>query len=264
MDLHLSGKRAVVTGSTKGIGRGIATALLREGAEVVIHGRNLEETRRAAQQLSEHGGRAVAVAADLESAEGARAFIQAVDALGPVDILVNNVGIFSVKRFEEVTDEEWQHYFELNVLSAVRLSRHYLPGMLERNQGRILMIASEAGLKPLPHMVHYSVTKTALISLARGLAELTKGTRVTVNSVLPGPTWTEGVEAYMVGVAREANTSVEQAVADYFKKVEPASLIQRFAKVEEVADLVAFLCSDRASAINGTSQRVEGGIVRHL
>jgi NAD(P)-dependent dehydrogenase (short-subunit alcohol dehydrogenase family) len=263
MNLQLQDKLVVVTGSTSGIGKGIARSFLQEGARVIVNGRTQSRVDEVVSELAAFGT-VYGVAADVSDASQAQHFISKVKEYGEVDVLVNNMGIFEVKAFEDVTDEEWMNYFNANVLSAVRLSRSFLPEMLKRNTGRILNIASEAGVKPLPQMVPYSVTKTALISLSRGLAELTKGTNVTVNSVLPGPTWTEGVEGYMIGAAKAENQELESFTENYFKNNEPTSLIQRFATVEEVADTVVFLASQNASAINGTAQRVEGGIIRSL
>ncbi|SFB02081.1 MULTISPECIES: SDR family NAD(P)-dependent oxidoreductase [unclassified Bacillus (in: firmicutes)] len=263
MNLQLENKLVVVTGSTSGIGKGIAKSFLQEGAKVIINGRSQSRVDETVNELSAFG-MVYGIAADVTDASQTKEFLLKVKEYGDVDVLVNNMGVFEVKDFEAVTDEEWMNYFNVNVLSAVRLSRFFLPEMLERNFGRIINIASEAGLKPLPQMIPYSVTKTALISLSRGLAELTKGTDVTVNSVLPGPTWTEGVESYMEGAAKAENEELEYFTANYFKKNEPTSLIQRFATVEEVADTVVFIASKKASAINGTAQRVEGGIIRSL
>jgi NAD(P)-dependent dehydrogenase (short-subunit alcohol dehydrogenase family) len=263
LNLQLDNKLVVVTGSTSGIGKGIAKSFLQEGAKVIVNGRSQDRVEEVAQELSAFG-QVYGIAADVSDASGTHKFIRQVKEHGEVDVLVNNMGVFEVKDFAEVSDEEWMNYFNVNVLSAVRLSRELLPDMLKRNSGRIINIASEAGVKPLPQMIPYSVTKTALISLARGLAELTKGTKVTVNSVLPGPTWTEGVESYMVGAAEAENEELEPFTANYFKKNEPTSLIQRFATVEEVADTVVFIASEKASAINGAAQKVEGGIIRSL
>jgi NAD(P)-dependent dehydrogenase (short-subunit alcohol dehydrogenase family) len=263
MDLGLKDKRVLVTGSTMGIGKAIAASFLKEGAHVIINGRDESTVQRITNELSVIG-RTTGITADVTNEHDVRHLVSRIDDLGDLDVLVNNVGIFEAKPFEQVSDEEWQRYFNVNVMSVVRLSRIYLPRMLERNRGRVIIMASEAGLKPLPLMIHYSVTKTALIGLARGLAELTKGSRVTVNSVLPGPTWTEGVEQFMIGAASAAGVELKNFVDDYFRANEPTSLIQRFATVEEVSDTVVYLSSDRASATNGAAQRVEGGIVRSI
>lgn len=263
MNLQLEDKLVVVTGSTSGIGKGIVKSFLQEGAKVIVNGRNKSRVEETVIDLSNLGN-VYGIAADLSDAPQAQEFIEKIKEYGEVDVLVNNMGIFEVKEFENITDEEWMNYFNVNVLSAVRLSRSFLPEMLKRNTGRIINIASEAGLKPLPQMIPYSVSKTALISLSRGMAELTKGTNVTVNSVLAGPTWTEGVESYMIGAAKAENEDLELFSENYFKNNEPSSLIQRFTTVEEVADTVVFIASKKASAINGTAQRVEGGIIRSL
>lgn len=272
MDLGLEGKLVLVTGSTKGIGKAIATAFVRAGACVLVNGRTQGQVDEVVAELSSlardngvSGTVVLGVVADISHPEGARHLEASVAQAGrPLDVLVNNVGIFAARDFFECTDDEWAHYFNVNVMSAVRLSRAFMQGMLERGSGRILFLASEAGVKPLPHMIHYSVTKTAVIGLARGLAELTKGTGVTVNSVLAGPTWTEGVQQYMIGMAEKAGKPIEDVIRDYFAEVEPTSLLQRFIQPEEVANTVLFLASKPGAAINGSSQRVEGGIIRHI
>ncbi|WP_394175332.1 SDR family NAD(P)-dependent oxidoreductase [Guptibacillus hwajinpoensis] len=263
MDLQLSNKLALVTGSTSGIGKGIAETLLKEGAEVIVNGRTEERVNNLVEELSSLG-KVHGIVADLSKADESEKLVDEVKNLGNLDILINNMGMFEVKAFEEVTDEEWMTYFQTNVVSAVRLSRQFLPEMLARDTGRVLNIASEAGVKPLAQMIPYSVTKSSLISLSRGLAEMTKGTNVTVNSVLPGPTWTDGVAAFMKGAAAEEGKDLEKFTEDYFKDNEPTSLIQRFATVEEVASTVTFLASTLSSAINGSAQRVEGGIIRSI
>lgn len=263
MDLHLKNKLVLITGSTGGIGKAIAEAFLEEGAHVILNGRSEEKVAHTIRELSEKGT-VYGIPADVSDNNQCEYLIREVDKLGHLDILVNNMGIFKVKQFEEVSDEEWMYYFNSNVMSAVRLSRHFLPKMLENDKGRIINIASEAGIKPLPQMVPYSVSKSALIGLSRALAEKTKSSRVTVNSVLPGPTWTEGVREYMEGAAADAGEELNSFTANYFRINEPTSLIQRFSTVQEVADTVVFLGSDNASAINGTTQRVEGGIIRSI
>ena len=265
MDLKLAGKRVLVTGSTSGIGKAIAGRFLSEGAVVYINGRSVERCAEAAAELAavkEAEGRALVAAGDLSDAAQADALLAHLEAEGGIDILVNNTGIFEVKAFEEITDEEWMRYFNVNVLSAVRLSRALLPGMLERDYGRIVNISSECAIKPLGQMVHYSVTKTALLSLSRALAELTKGRNVTVNSVLPGPTWTGGVQNYFDTLAEKEGKPVDELIHNYFTEQEPTSLLQRFVDVEEVADATVYLTSNRA--MNGQGLRVEGGIVRAL
>jgi NAD(P)-dependent dehydrogenase (short-subunit alcohol dehydrogenase family) len=201
-------------------------------------------------------------AGDLTNSDDADALCAFARELGEVDILVNNVGIFSVKPFEELTDDDWMRYFDINVMSAVRMSRVFLPAMLRRGSGSIINMASEAGVKPLPQMVHYSVTKTAMLGLTRGMAELTKGTGVRVNSILPGPTWTAGVEAYFDGLAAQKGEPLETIVDNYFKVDEPTSLIQRFVQPDEVARMIVTISASTAS--NGAAHRIEGGIVRSI
>jgi len=254
----LTNKLALVTGSTKGIGKAIAEALLDKNARVVVHGRNPAEVENVKASI----GAFACVDGDLGSADGCNRVIDQLNRLGDVEILVNNAGIFGVEDFFNINDEEWLRYFQVNVMSMVRLCRALMPVMLERNCGRIINLASEAAIKPLPQMIHYSTTKTALVSLSRGMAELTKGTQVTVNSVLPGPTWTEGVEKYFEGLAAEEGKSSQVLIDNYFAEHEPGSLIQRFVDVKEVAHAVLFLAIN--GAVNGSAQRVEGGIVRSI
>lgn len=266
----LEGKLAIVTGSTGGIGLAIAKQLVASGCQVIINGRTFASCDAACKSIPGKMDLKIPVVGDVGSADGVNSFLAAVDteiqsrSLPPVSILVNNVGFFEVKEFDEVSDDEWLKYFQINVMSGIRLSRAYLSGMKERNWGRIIFVASEAGIRTLPHMIPYSVSKASQIAAARGLAETTKGTNVTVNSVLPGPTWTSGVENYMQGFATSKKLSMEEAVATYFEESEPDSLIKRFLQPEEVAAVTAFLCSEMASGINGASQRVEGGIIKHL
>lgn len=261
MDLSLQSKLAVVTGSASGIGKATAARFLREGATVVVNGLFQEEVEAALGQLKPLGAVSGCVA-DLSRRDGAERLFDFARKLGPVDILVNNVGVFSVQPFVEATDEDWLHYFNVNVMSAIRMARLALPQMLERNSGAIVNLSSEAAVKPLPQMVHYSVTKTALLGLTRGLAEVTKGTGVRVNSVLPGPTWTEGVAAYFEGLARQKGEPMDSIIDNYFRNDEPTSLIQRFVKPEEVADMIAFVST--MPAANGGAYRVEGGIIRSI
>ncbi|KNC75677.1 3-oxoacyl-[acyl-carrier protein] reductase [Sphaeroforma arctica JP610] len=202
------------------------------------------------------------IAADISTSEGAAKAIEEVATFGEIDFLVNNVGIFEVKDFEDITDDDWEKYFQVNIMSCVLLCRHYLPKMLARNSGRIIVLASESGFKPLGTMIHYSMTKGSLINLARGMAETTKGTKVTVNSVLPGLTATEGLTNYFESIAKKDNEPVDKVIRDYFQKEEPASLIQRLVTTKEVGPTTAFLHSPLAGAINGSSQRCEGGVYR--
>jgi len=248
----------LVTGSTKGIGNAIASAFIKQDARVIVHGRHPQQVQDAREQLGAYAG----VSGDLGSAGGCEHVVEQLADLAGVEILINNAGIFSVQDFFAIEDEEWLRYFQINVLSTARLCRALMPAMLEQGWGRIINVASEAGVKPLPQMIHYSVTKTALIGLARGLAELTKGTPVTVNSLLPGPTWTAGVEAYFDGLAREEKKPMRAVLDNYFREHEPTSLIQRFVTAEEVADAAVFVAGN--GAVNGSALRVEGGIIRAL
>lgn len=264
MDLGIANKLAFVSGSTRGIGYATARTLAQEGARVVINGRTSEAVERAAGALAKHG-HVTGVAADLSTAEGARIVIDACARLGPVDILVNNVGYFEVKPFTEIADDEWLAMFQLNVMSGVRLSRAFIPGMIARNWGRVLFIGSDQSAKPNPQMLHYAMTKTAQVSLARGLAdEFTKGTRVTVNSLLVAPTWSEGVETFLGKIAPAEGKTVEAMRTAYFEDTGRSSLLQRWATTDEIAAHVAFLCSERAATINGAAHRCDGGIVRSL
>lgn len=263
MDLKIKNKLALVTGSTQGIGRAIAEALVAEGARVIVNGRGEATVKDAVGSLS-HLGETHGITADLSTAEGARKIVSEAARLGTVDILVNNVGFFEVKQFIDISDQDWIDMFELNVMSGVRLTRALFPDMLKRNWGRVVFIASEQSVKPNPDMLHYAMTKTAQVSIARGLAELTKGTGVTVNSVLAAPTWSEGVETFLGKIAPQAGKSIADMRTAYFEGPGAASLLQRWATPQEIAAQVVFLCSARASAINGAAQRVDGGIVRSL
>ncbi|MBD1998002.1 SDR family oxidoreductase [Leptolyngbya sp. FACHB-541] len=263
MDLQLTGKVAVVSGSTAGIGLAIATTLAQEGAAVIVNGRTEARVNAAIDQIKQKSPdvKLQGLAADLGTADGANALFHKVP---EVDILVNNLGIYGAKAFSEISDDEWLKFLEVNVISGVRLSRHYLPKMMQKNWGRIIFISSESAVNIPAEMIHYGVTKTAQISLARGLAETTVGTNVTVNSVLPGPTRSEGVEEFIQGLAAEQNIPPEQVEKEFFEKTRPSSLIQRFATTEEVAALVAFVASPLSSATNGAALRVDGGVVRSI
>ena len=263
MNLEIKGRLALVTGSTMGIGRAVAETLAAEGARVIVNGRNEAAVKDAVEALSRHG-QAHGVAADLATAAGARTVLDTAARIGAVDILVNNVGYFEVKDFGDISDQEWTDMFELNVMSGVRLARALMPGMLERNWGRIVFIASDQSAKPNPGMAHYAMSKAAQVSIARSLAELTKGTRVTVNSALVAPTWSEGVEAFLKKIAPGLGKTVDEMRTAYFETTGATSLLQRWAEPQEIAAQIAFLCSERASAINGAAQRVDGGIVRSL
>jgi NAD(P)-dependent dehydrogenase (short-subunit alcohol dehydrogenase family) len=260
MKIDLSGKTAVVTGSTAGIGLAIARGLAAAGASTVINGRAQAAVDEAVAALKSAvpGVSIRGVAADLGAAEGCAALVEPVPA---ADILINNLGIFGPQDFFEIPDDEWLRFFEVNVMSGVRLSRAYLPGMLERNWGRIVFLSSESTLNIPVDMIHYGVTKTANLALARGLAKRAAGTGVTVNAVLPGPTLSEGVEAMLKDAAERAGQSIEQAAAAFVKKQRPSSIIQRAATVEEVANLVVYVASPQASATTGAALRVDGGVV---
>jgi NAD(P)-dependent dehydrogenase (short-subunit alcohol dehydrogenase family) len=264
----LAGKNCVVTAGSGGIGKGIVRALLQGGAFVFFSGRSAGSVDPVVEEFKSEGLVNVqGVIADVSTLEGTEKFFSDVTATGrEIDVLVNNLGVFNSGDFFNYKDEEWLSFFNTNVMSTVRFCRHYMKGMLERNRGRIIIVSSEAGIRSIPDMIPYCMTKAAQINIARGLAELTKGTKVTVNSLLPGPTATEGVLGdYMDGlVASGLGATKEEAVAAYFKDREPTSLIQRFLTVEEIGNVAAFLASDLSSGINGASQRVEGGIIRHL
>jgi NAD(P)-dependent dehydrogenase (short-subunit alcohol dehydrogenase family) len=263
MDLQLKGKTALVSGSTLGIGFAIASALAREGATVIVNGRTKERLDDAIARITRDNPKAQlqSVTADLSKVEG----VEAVATQFPdVDILVNNVGAFEAKPFFDVSDSDWQGMWERNVMSGVRLSRRYMRGMLARNWGRVVFIASEAAMNPSGAILHYGVTKTAVLGLSRGLADLTVGTGVTVNAVLPGPTRTEDTVAWMTSVAKEKGINVAEAEKDYFEKTRPESIIRRFAEPSEIASLVAYVASPLSAATNGASLRAEGGIVHSI
>lgn len=263
MDLQLNGKTALVTGSTAGIGFAIASLLAQEGAAVVVNGRSQKRVDAAVARIREKGEHADirGIAADL----GTRNGVDLVTASIPnLDILVNNLSIFEPKPFTEISDEDWRRFLDVNVLSGVRLSRFYMPGMLERNWGRIVFISSESGLNIPVEMIHYGVTKTSQLALARGLAEMTAGTGVTVNSVLPGPTRSEGVEGFLRDLARAQGTDTASIEKEFFRSARPSSLLKRFATPEEVAPMVVYVCSPLASATNGAALRVDGGVVRSI
>jgi len=263
MDLQLTNKKALVTGSTAGIGFAVASLLAQEGAAVVVNGRSQRRVAQAVQRIrtERKNAQVTGVPADLGTKEGVNLLIRDVPV---VDILVNNLGIFEPKPFSEITDEDWLRFFEVNVLSGARLSRFYLPQMLQKNWGRIVFISSESGVNIPVEMVHYGVTKTAQIALARGVAETTAGTGVTVNSVLPGPTRSEGVERFVQDVAKEQGTDAASFEAEFFRTIRPSSLLKRFETTEEVAAMVVYVCSPRASATNGSALRVDGGVVRSI
>ncbi|TDR46731.1 short-subunit dehydrogenase [Tahibacter aquaticus] len=258
MDLQLNGKTALVTGSTAGIGLEIARTLAVEGAQVIVSGRSQAKLDQAIASIRASGGKDVrGVLADAATAAGAQALVDAVPA---VDILVNNLGIYESKPFAEISDADWLHFYEVNVMSGVRLSRAYFPGMLQRDWGRIIFVASESALVIPPDMIHYGMTKTAQLSIARGLANLTKGTRVTVNSVLPGPTRSEGIVDFLRSVASDPNGTPEQIEAEFFTQHRSSSLLQRMIEPQEIASLVAYVASPLSAATNGAALNVEGGL----
>ena len=263
MDLQLTNKKALVTGSTAGIGFAIASLLAQEGASVVVNGRSFTRIEDAVNRIRKEksDAKVTGVAADLGTKEGVDLLTSK---LPEVDILVNNLGIFEAKPFGEITDEDWLRFFEVNVLSGARLSRFHLPRMLEKNWGRVVFISSESGLNIPIEMIHYGVTKTAQIALARGLAEMTAGTNVTVNSVLPGPTRSEGVGQFVKDLSKQQGTDEATFEKEFFRSVRPSSLLKRFAAPEEVAAMVVYVCSGKASATNGAALRVDGGVVRSI
>lgn len=263
MDLQLQGKLIFVSGSTKGIGRAIAEGLIREGARVIINGRS--GTNQVAAELTSLGD-VIAVEGDLSLADDTARICEEIESHGRLDVLVNNMGIFNPRPFAEITDEEWRQFLEINVMSTVRLCRHFFPKMLGQDFGRIVNIASEAGMRGLESMVHYSVTKGAQIVLGRGLANLTRGSGrdITVNSVLPGPTMTEGVSSWLKESAQVQGKSEADFVSEFFRETEPDSLLQRFIEPEEIASVVAFLASPCSAAINGASIKAEGGLIKSI
>lgn len=263
MDLKLEKKKALVTGSTAGIGYGIAKRLAKEGAEVIINGRkqkgidaSVNEIKKETENKNVSG-----IVADFSKKKDVEKIIKEIPEL---DILVNNVGMFRNVEFEKISDDEWFRIFEVNVMSAVRLSRHYFPKMMEKNSGRIIFISSESALNIPTEMIHYGMTKTALLSISRGLARLSKRSNVTVNSVLPGPTWTRGVKNMIKEQSEKTGKDIDTLEDEFFDNARPTSLIQRFADVDEVASLVAYVASPLASAVNGTAQRVDGGVVNNI
>jgi NAD(P)-dependent dehydrogenase (short-subunit alcohol dehydrogenase family) len=260
MNYHLEDKLCLVTGSTAGIGFAIASALAGEGASVIINGRTDDRVAEAIEKIKakKPKARLEAFGGDLSTVDDVA---EVYERFPEIDVLVNNLGIYEPKPFEKITDDDWRKIIEINFFSGVRLSRAYLPIMLNHNWGRIIFISSESAVQIPKEMIHYGVTKTMQIALARGLAETTKGTGVTVNSVLPGPTRSEGVEKFVKDIAKGQGKSVAEVEKDFFTTVRPSSLIQRFATNEEVANLVAYVASPLSSATNGAALRVEGGCV---
>ena len=261
MELGLQGKTALVTGATGGIGFAIAKTLAEEGATVYLNGRSQEKISAAIAKIGQVKGRLHSAHFDLETKSGSDALLKAIPA---VDILVNNLGIYEVREFEDISDEDWLRIFNINVMSGIRLSRHYFPLMKKKDWGRVIFISSESAVNIPKEMIHYGVTKTAQIAVARGMAELTAGTKVTVNSVLVGPTYSTGVEQYVEDVAKSKKMSPKQVEEEFFKTVRPGSLIQRFATIDEIGNFVTFIASEKAAAINGAALRVEGGVVHSI
>lgn len=257
MNLELTGKTALVTGSTAGIGLAIATRLASEGAHVIVNGRTEERVSKAmAASGAAHG-----LVADLASEEG---FRLCAERFPQVDILVNSLGIFEAKPFGDISDADWHRFFEVNVMSGVRLSRHYIAPMLAQNWGRIVFISSESGLQIPTEMIHYGMSKTAQLAVSRGLAETTAGSAVTVNAVLPGPTKSEGVTAFVDQMAKQGGQGSAAFEKAFFQNVRPTSILQRFITPDEIAAVVTFVCSPLAAAINGTSLKADGGVVRSI
>jgi NAD(P)-dependent dehydrogenase (short-subunit alcohol dehydrogenase family) len=263
VDLKLGGKVALVTGSTAGIGFAIAESLAREGAHVYINGRTQKRVDAALAAIRAHaaGAKVDGIAADMSSSAGTEAVIAKLPA---ADVLVNNVGIFEPKPFAEIPDADWFRFFEVNVMSGVRLSRHYLAGMLKKNWGRIIFISSESAVQIPAEMIHYGMTKTAQVAVARGIAESVAGTGVTVNSLLAGPTESEGVGVFVEAMAKQQKKSKAEVEKDFFEHVRPSSLLKRFATVDEVAAMATYLAGEVSSATNGAAVRADGGVIRAI
>jgi NAD(P)-dependent dehydrogenase (short-subunit alcohol dehydrogenase family) len=261
MDLQLKNKTALITGSTAGIGYAIAKQLATEGANVIVNGRTAERVDAAVAQIKADTGnnQVSGIIADFLDTEQIEALISRIP---EVDILVNNVAVFEPKAFKDITDSDWLKFFEVNVMSGVRLSRAYFDGMLQRNWGRIIFISSESAMQIPAEMIHYGMTKTAQLAVARGLAELSRGTDVTVNSVLPGPTLSEGVGGFVEQLAKDQNKSVDEIKKEFFQTMRPTSIIQRFLSTDEVANMVTYLSSPLSSATNGAAIRAEGGLLK--
>jgi NAD(P)-dependent dehydrogenase (short-subunit alcohol dehydrogenase family) len=263
MDLGLKGKTALVTGSTKGIGFAAALALAREGAAIIINGRAQDGVDKAVAELKTKvpGAKISGVAADVSKPAGLDALTSAIPHL---DILVNNAGVFAPCAFKDIPRDEWLRMFETNVLAGALLTQHYLPRMIEKGWGRVIFVSSESALNIPVEMVHYGMSKTAQLAVARGAAETCKGTKVTVNSVLPGPTLSEGVGTFVEDMAKHGNKSVDQVEKDFFRDARPSSIAQRFAEPAEIADVIAFVASERAAMINGASVRADGGVYKSI
>jgi len=258
MNLQLTGKTALVTGGSAGIGLAITRGLVAEGVTVTVPGRDAVKLNRV---LGEFGNQIRTIVADAGTAEGAAKIIAE---LPEVDILVNNLGIYEPKPFAEIQDEDWLRLFEVNVMSGVRLSRHYFPKMLNKNTGRVIFIASESGIMTPPEMIHYGMTKSAQLAISRGMSELTKGTSVTVNTVMPGPTRSEGIVEFLQRMASNPGASAEEAEREFFEKHRQSSLLQRLIDDSEIANLVVYLASPLSSATTGAAVRAEGGLLRSI
>jgi NAD(P)-dependent dehydrogenase (short-subunit alcohol dehydrogenase family) len=261
MDLKIKNKLALVTGSTAGIGFAIAKALANEGASVIVNGRTADRVNQAVEKIKKETGNIniKGVAADFADKKQIE---QLISQFPEVDILVNNVGIFEPKPFKDITDEDWIKFFEVNVLSGIRLARVYFDKMIKKNWGRIIFISSESAIQIPEEMIHYGMTKTAQVSVSRGLAELTKGTGVSVNTVLPGPTFSEGVGGFLKDLAKVKGKTVEEIEKDFFLNTRPTSILQRFIEPDESASLVTYLSSDLSIATNGALLRADGGVVK--
>lgn len=263
MDLQLKNKMVLISGSTAGIGFAIAQKFLQEGAQVTINGRTKGSVDKAVEELKSLVANAdvSGIAADFSKADEVN---QLINILPEVDILINNAGIFEPKPFEQITDEDWFKFFEINVMSGIRLSRHYFPKMIAKNWGRMIFISSESAVFVPAEMIHYGMTKTAQIAVSRGLAELTQGTNVTVNSILPGPTKSKGVGSFLEDLSKSSGKNLHEIEEDFFKHMRPTSLLQRFAAVEEIANTTVYYSSPLASATNGAAIRVEGGLIKSI
>ncbi len=261
MDLQIKGKKALITGSTKGIGFAAAYTLAQEGCAVILNGRKQEDLDKAVKKIKEEvkAAEVSGVAADITTMAGMEKLTAQVS---EVDILVNSLGIFEPKDFEDIPDEDWRRLFEVNVMTGIKTARNYLPAMKKKKWGRIVFVASESAVNIPPDMLHYGMTKTAEVALSRGLAETTANTNVTVNSVLPGPTRTEGLVVFFEQLAKNAGMGLEECIEDFFKNGRPSSLIQRLIEPMEIASLIAYLCSPLAVATNGAAIRCDGGLIR--
>lgn len=263
MKIDLTGKRAVISGSTAGIGLAIATGLAAAGAEVVVNGRTEERVQKAIETIRQAVPTAIlqGVASDMSTAEGAEKLVTAVP---EADILINSVGAALFKSFDDLTDEDWLFMYQLNVMSGVRLTKHYLPGMKSRRWGRVVFISSESALNPPKEMIDYGMTKAAQLAVSHGVAELAGGTGVTVNAVLPGPTRLEGFGAVLENIARQSGQSLDDVEKDFLASNRPTSLLGRFSTTEEIANMIVYVCSQQASATSGAALRVDGGVVRSI